>query len=126
MEPVFYGLLVLLSIFLLYKLVDHIVRRPRICSCSRRHIFITGCDSGFGYELAKRLDLLGCQVFAGCYTEKGETELKKTCSERLHPVPLDVTDHDSVTRAFELISSKLQSTGIGERESTCRSALCFV
>ena len=108
------GLIVLLSIFVIYKLLDRTLRRIRVGNYSERYIFITGCDSGFGHELAKRLDLLGCHVFAGCFTEKGEIELKKICSERLHLVQLDVTNHDSITRAFELISSRLQSAGKGE------------
>lgn len=29
-----------------------------------RAVLITGCKSGFGYELAKDLDALGLQVFA--------------------------------------------------------------
>jgi len=108
------GLIMLLSIIVIYKLLDCILRLPRIGNYSDRHIFVTGCDSGFGHELAKRLDLLGCHVFAGCFTEKGETELKKICSERLNPVPLDITKHDSIARAFVLISKKLLPAGSGE------------
>jgi len=107
------ALSVLLGIYLLYKFVDHIVHLLRVGNYSDRYIFITGCDSGFGHALAKRLDSLGCHVFAGCFTEKGETELKKLHCEWLQPVPLDVTSHDSIGRAFEVISSKLQSTGNG-------------
>jgi len=110
-------LIVLLIIFVTYKLLDHILRLPRVGSNCDRYILITGCDSGFGHELAKRLDLLGCHVFAGCFTETGETELKKICSERMHPVPLDITNHDSITRVFELICNKLQLSGNGEWES---------
>ena len=31
-----------------------------------RAVFITGCDTGFGRELACRLDALGFKVYAGC------------------------------------------------------------
>jgi len=114
MELTLCGLTALLAIYLLYKFVDHIMRLPRVDNNSDRFIFITGCDSGFGNALAKRLDSLGCRVFAGCFTEKGETELKKICSERLQPMPLDVTNRDSIRRAFELVSGKLQSTRNGK------------
>lgn len=113
------GLTVLLGIYLLYKFIDHILLLPRVGNYSDRYIFVTGCDSGFGHSLVKRLDLLGCHVFAGCFTEKGETDLKKMCSERLQPVPLDVTNRDSVRRAFEMVSSKLLSTGNGVCEKVC-------
>ena len=29
-------------------------------------VFITGCDTGFGYQLAVRCDQIGLRVFAGC------------------------------------------------------------
>jgi len=113
MEPILFGLIILLGIFVVYKLLDRVMRLRRVGSYPDRHILITGCDSGFGHQLAKRLDSLGCQVFAGCLTEKGETELKKTCSERVHTISLDVTNHYSVRRAFELVNNKVQSAGTG-------------
>ena len=126
MELILCGLIVLLSVFVIYKLLDRILHLPQVGNYSDRHIFITGCDTGFGCELAKRLDLLGCHVFAGCFTEKGETELKKICSERLHPVPLDVTKHESIARAFELISKKLLPAGNGERnQPSLAYAICL-
>ena len=48
-------------------------------------------------------------MLAGCLTEKGEDELKKTCSERLITVSLDVTDHDSITRALATVKECLPS-----------------
>ena len=72
-----------------------------------RYVFITGCDTGFGNMLAKRLEALGCHVFAGCLTEAGETELSKSCSSRMQPVSLDVSKPDSVRRAFDIVKQKL-------------------
>jgi len=115
MGPMLCPLIALLAVLVIYKLLDHIVRLPRVGNYSDRYVFVTGCDSGFGQALVKRLDSLGCHVFAGCFTEKGEAELTKTCSQRVQPVPLDVTDHDSVRNAFELVSHKLRSSGKGER-----------
>jgi len=104
------GMTVLLFFFF-YKLLDYVLHQPRVDNYAGRYIFITGCDRGFGYNLALRLHGLGCHVFAGCFTEKGETELKKVNSERLCPVPLDVTNHNSIQKAFELVSNNLQSAG---------------
>jgi len=84
---------------------------------SDRYIFVTGCDSGFGQELAKRLDHQQCNVFAGCLTEKGEVELKKTCSTRLQTVRLDVTSPENIRKAFEFVQSKLPP-GKGKRFRT--------
>jgi NAD(P)-dependent dehydrogenase (short-subunit alcohol dehydrogenase family) len=74
---------------------------------SSRYILITGCDTGFGHELAKRLDAAGCYVFAGCLTESGETELRKCCSSRLQTISLDVSNQQSVRNAFQTVSDKL-------------------
>ena len=71
MGPLLCGLVALIGV-VIYKLVDYIVRLQRVGNYSDRYILITGCDSGFGHELAKHLDAIGCHVFAGCFTEKGE------------------------------------------------------
>lgn len=72
-----------------------------------RYILVTGCDTGFGNLLAKRLDKLGCHVFASCLTETGETELKKCSSDRMTVLSLDVSRPDSVRRALSLVKEKL-------------------
>ena len=96
-----------LVLLILYKLLDRLIRIPYIGRYDERYIFVTGCVTGFGHELVKRLDRLGCHVFAGCLTEKGETELNKICSNRVQTIPLDVTRHESVLKAYELVKSKL-------------------
>uniref|UniRef100_A0A1A8GQC8 Dehydrogenase/reductase (SDR family) member 9 n=1 Tax=Nothobranchius korthausae TaxID=1143690 RepID=A0A1A8GQC8_9TELE len=77
-----------------------------------KYVFITGCDSGFGNNLAKHLDKLGFRVIAGCYTEKGEIELKKVSSERLTTVPLDVTKSESVKKATAFIKDLVGEKGL--------------
>lgn len=76
-----------------------------------KYVFITGCDSGFGNLLARHLDKLGFCVVAGCYTEKGEDELKKTSSDRLTTVHVDVTDSESVGKAEALIRALVGQRG---------------
>lgn len=98
---------VLILLFILYKLFDWLIRLPKIGNYGDRYILVTGCDTGFGHLLAKRLDGLGCNVFAGCFTEKGETELKKACSDRLHAIPLDVSKPESIQKVLEYVKSKL-------------------
>lgn len=102
--------------FVLYKVLDRLIRIPRVGRYADRYILVTGCDTGFGNLLAKRLDQLGCHVFAGCLTEKGEVELKKASSERLHVLPLDVTKPESVQNALEYVKSKLPSEKGNEGE----------
>ncbi|PNF35912.1 Short-chain dehydrogenase/reductase family 9C member 7 [Cryptotermes secundus] len=72
-------------------------------------VLITGCDSGFGNELAKRLDKLGVTVFAGCLFPEGPgaVELKSISSGQLHILHLDVTKEDHVKRAVETVTNSL-------------------
>ncbi|GFU53622.1 d-beta-hydroxybutyrate dehydrogenase, mitochondrial [Trichonephila clavipes] len=71
---------------------------------------ITGCDSGFGFELANRLDELGLHVFAGCLFPEGDgaKALKKSTSNRLHVVPMDVTSDESVDKALKYVTQKIK------------------
>jgi len=92
---------------ILYKLIDWIRKRIYVGNYGSRYILITGCDTGFGNMISKRLDKLGCNVFAGCLTEAGASELQSTCSKRLQTVSLDVSKPESVRKAFEIVKSKL-------------------
>ncbi|XP_007888071.1 dehydrogenase/reductase SDR family member 9 [Callorhinchus milii] len=79
---------------------------------SDKYVFITGCDTGFGYLAAKTLDRHGFRVFAGCLTESGSQELKKETSERLKTVKLDVTNSNSIENATEQIRSAVGDRGL--------------
>lgn len=94
-------------IIVLYKLVDYLIRKPFISGRKDKHILVTGCDTGFGHELAKRLDKAGVTVWAGCLTERGEDELRKVCTASLRTVPLNVADPKSVRQAYEVVKAGL-------------------
>ncbi|XP_030641802.1 dehydrogenase/reductase SDR family member 9 isoform X2 [Chanos chanos] len=79
---------------------------------SEKYVYITGCDTGFGNLLARHLDKLGFRVIAGCYTEKGEDELKKCSSDRLTTLHLDVTNGESISKATEFIKSLVGERGL--------------
>ncbi len=97
----------LIGICIIYKILDYLCRIPRYKDYEQKYVLITGCDTGFGFEAAKKLDSLGCNVIAGCLTESGETELRKVCSKRLFAVSLDIRRHESVLRAYELVVNYL-------------------
>ncbi|XP_021358919.1 17-beta-hydroxysteroid dehydrogenase type 6-like, partial [Mizuhopecten yessoensis] len=83
------------------------VRSLKIGGLSGRYVFITGCDTGFGNMLAKRLDSLGINVFAGCLTSRGQHDLDKATSERLVTIALDVTNEDSIRKAYAEVKNRL-------------------
>ncbi|KAF8793641.1 D-beta-hydroxybutyrate dehydrogenase like protein [Argiope bruennichi] len=78
-------------------------------SSDGKAIFITGCDSGFGHEIAKRMDNLGYYVFAACLNIQGDgaKKLINLCSPRLQVLHLDVTSDKSVQAAKEYVVKHL-------------------
>ncbi|XP_067109316.1 dehydrogenase/reductase SDR family member 9 [Osmerus mordax] len=84
----------------------------RVANKSQKYVLITGCDTGFGNLLARHLDKLGFCVTAACYTEKGEDELKKACSERLKTLHLDVTSQDSINKAVTFLTTVVGEKGL--------------
>ncbi|XP_054627152.1 D-beta-hydroxybutyrate dehydrogenase, mitochondrial [Dunckerocampus dactyliophorus] len=77
-------------------------------------VLITGCDSGFGYELARCLDHKGFVVFAGCLFPQGTgaQNLAKQSSHRLKIVKLDVTSDADVRQAKTIVQENLPEKGL--------------
>ncbi|XP_056145784.1 retinol dehydrogenase 1 [Lampris incognitus] len=78
----------------------------------QKHVFITGCDSGFGNSLARQLDQKGFHVIAACLTEKGASHLASVSSPRLKTLLLNVTDSAGIGRAVEFVSAKVKGRGL--------------
>uniref|UniRef100_A0A452GRR3 Retinol dehydrogenase 1 n=1 Tax=Gopherus agassizii TaxID=38772 RepID=A0A452GRR3_9SAUR len=77
-----------------------------------KHVFITGCDSGFGNLLAKQLDQRGFHVIAACLTEKGSRELLACTSLSLKTVILNLTDSSSIANAVEFVKQETDGEGL--------------
>lgn len=77
-------------------------------------VLITGCDSGFGFAIAQKLDSIGMKVLAGCLDQcgKGATKLKSSCSERLVVLKLDVTNHSDIENAKSYAQELLGEDGL--------------
>ncbi|MED6243217.1 hypothetical protein ATANTOWER_016779 [Ataeniobius toweri] len=105
----FSSILGLVAIWYLYRWYKE---SKRISNKGDKYVYITGCDSGFGNNLAKHLDKLGFRVIAGCYTERGELELKELSSERLTTISLDVTKSESVKKVAASIKSLVGEKGL--------------
>lgn len=77
-------------------------------------VIISGCDTGFGNALVKRLDYLGFTVIAGCLNDKSEgaeTLRKWSDSGRIHVIQLDVTSEESVINLHSYVQ-KHSSKGV--------------
>ncbi|WAR09695.1 H17B6-like protein [Mya arenaria] len=58
----------LVFILVTYYIFDWIIRRGNVENISKKSVFITGCDTGFGNLLAKTLDKKGVLVYAGLWS----------------------------------------------------------
>ncbi|XP_066050776.1 17-beta-hydroxysteroid dehydrogenase type 2 [Chamaea fasciata] len=79
-----------------------------------RAVLITGSDTGIGHALAKYLDSLGFVVFAGVLNKDGPgaEELRRSCSQRLSVLQLDITSTTQVQEAYLMVSEKVQNAGL--------------
>ncbi|XP_068612600.1 D-beta-hydroxybutyrate dehydrogenase, mitochondrial [Brachionichthys hirsutus] len=77
-------------------------------------VLITGCDSGFGHQLARRLDGKGFVVFAGCLLPRGPgaRSLAEQTSGNLKILKLDVTEDEEVERARKTVRENLPEKGL--------------
>ncbi|XP_075708132.1 retinol dehydrogenase 7-like isoform X1 [Rhinoderma darwinii] len=102
-------LLALLVLIFLYRWYRHSLTLENL---SDEYVLITGCDSGFGNQLAKSLDKRGMRVLATCLTEQGAENLKKETSSRLQTVILDIANSKSVQFAAKWVSDVLGGKGL--------------
>ena len=72
---------------------------------SDKIVLITGCDSGFGSQLARRLDRHGFQVIAGVINTEGDgaKSLRADCSSRVKIVKMDVTKEEDVKSIVPIV-----------------------
>lgn len=77
-------------------------------------VLITGCDSGFGLALVKKLDSLGMKVFAGCLDKDsiGAVSIRNNCSNRVHILQLDVTNEKEISEAVQVVASHVGDQGL--------------
>lgn len=72
-----------------------------------RSFVITGASTGIGRSAALHLDRLGHRVIAGVRNPGDGDALRKSASERLAPVVLDVTDADDIAQAVQAVDDAL-------------------
>ncbi|KAH7725225.1 CRE-DHS-2 protein [Aphelenchoides avenae] len=103
------------TLLFIYFVVTNFLERIPIQSVSDKPVLITGCDSGFGFDLALKCIGQGMPVFAGCLTEQGKIDLTakaKTIrdgSRLLDAFTMDVRSQESVEAARDYIKPKLEA-----------------
>ncbi|KAL1381367.1 hypothetical protein pipiens_013519 [Culex pipiens pipiens] len=86
--------------------------RRKLRFTERSIVFVTGCDSGLGFNIAKLCHGLGFVVFAGCLNKESEgaqllLELDGK-SGRVVIVPLDITHEEKIMVAHKLVKDFLE------------------
>ncbi|XP_020845951.1 short-chain dehydrogenase/reductase family 9C member 7 [Phascolarctos cinereus] len=99
----------IMDISFVYRWLKNLNLVPNL---SDKYVFITGCDSGFGNLLARKLDKRGMRVLATCFTEEGAQELRRACSPRLQITFLDVTKTESIKAAAQWVNAQVGDRGL--------------
>ncbi|KAJ8378292.1 hypothetical protein AAFF_G00244270 [Aldrovandia affinis] len=102
----------LAAVFVVWLLVWLWRDNLEIPAIGEKYVFVTGCDSGFGNMLCKRLDRRGFNVLAACLTEKGADDLRRATGPKLKTTLLDVTDTASIQRAVEWTKKEVGDKGL--------------
>nr|XP_033795639.1 17-beta-hydroxysteroid dehydrogenase type 6-like [Geotrypetes seraphini] len=102
-------LLALLGLYFLYRWYQD---KQVLQNLTDKYVFITGCDSGFGNQLACQLDRRGLRVLAACQTQQGAEQLKKTTSQRLQTIILEVTNSENVAAAASWVKQQVGDRGL--------------
>ncbi|KRY70808.1 17-beta-hydroxysteroid dehydrogenase type 6 [Trichinella pseudospiralis] len=102
-------------LFVACKLIETFVRRQFVVDgLHRKAVFITGCDTGFGRNLALHLVKHGIPTFVTCKCKQAVDEVNTALQAINSPSPswviqLDVTSQDSVNQAYNFVKNNLGS-----------------
>ncbi|XP_076458200.1 D-beta-hydroxybutyrate dehydrogenase, mitochondrial-like isoform X2 [Babylonia areolata] len=108
-------LLCVTALLLLYPLYCRQRKRAAgSVSLEDRTVLVTGCDTGFGHELAKALFEQGSHVIATVYRPDGEgaQTLRDVKSNRMTVLPLDVSSDDSVAQCLRQVKEICKNSGL--------------
>ena len=104
-------LVALILIYTGFKLFAKLVPARPVSNPGKKVIFITGCDTGIGNQLARRFHNLGFIVFAGCLdvnsdgalalkaVRASESTSQTSPSNRMQTIQIDITKTESVLKA---------------------------
>jgi NAD(P)-dependent dehydrogenase (short-subunit alcohol dehydrogenase family) len=117
--------LVLMNLLVYELFCQYVWKRRRIVPSKDHHqelaVIITGCDSGFGKELAFRLASEGFHVFAGILQESSKENFQGVPS--IHPLLLDVTKDKHVQQAHETVEGWIADANRKKKKQRCLHAL---
>ncbi|XP_061182788.1 retinol dehydrogenase 7-like [Saccostrea echinata] len=77
-------------------------------------VLVTGCDSGFGHAVVRKLDSIGMRVYAACLDANGPgaISLRNNCSDSVQILQLDVTNKKEMESVVSFINDTVGSEGL--------------
>ncbi|KAI6219029.1 hypothetical protein M3Y99_01680500 [Aphelenchoides fujianensis] len=99
----------LLGVVVTYNtLFKRFVQSFRLPNGEGKAVVITGCDTGFGRQLALRCARFGFLCFAGCFSKEScESLEKEAAGAELRAFELDVRSEESVAGALRFVRERL-------------------
>jgi len=76
-------------------------------------VVVTGCDRGFGLDIALGLEERGFHVFAGCLSTESFAQFKDRAN--ITPVQLDVTKEEEIKASVKVVTSWIEQGGNPKR-----------
>jgi NAD(P)-dependent dehydrogenase (short-subunit alcohol dehydrogenase family) len=106
------GVELLLLAALTAAVLFYLVVGGRKLALAGRTIFITGCDSGYGFSLAIYAKEQGMRVVAGCYqAAEGEGRgILETLGVKV--LPLDLSSEESIAAAADAVKKECAGAGM--------------
>lgn len=121
---------VLVAVVIVIAILVQAVMDRQFLNVSGRYVLITGCDTGFGYLLARTLShKRRLNVIATCLTKAGMQKFQENgdgAIGRITPIQMDVTNSESIHQALAKVTQILpENTGkyflphIFEKQTVC-------
>jgi NAD(P)-dependent dehydrogenase (short-subunit alcohol dehydrogenase family) len=109
-----YPSLFLIILITIVDIIGHI--NNLVFEINRRNpsktVLITGCDTGFGRDIAIQMAGQGWKVFAGCLTKDGISTLQNK-NHSIVAIQMDVTKSDDIERVVKFVTEQVKDVGLG-------------
>ncbi|ETO09774.1 hypothetical protein RFI_27607 [Reticulomyxa filosa] len=97
-----------LGLWLLYIALSYFSRNYLIESLNKRVVLVTGCDTGFGNYICRKLDSMGVHVIATCLLHKSTEELQQRLSKKCQVYVMDVTKKEEISQILEKVENYMK------------------
>jgi len=94
----------------IYFLISKYFESQQIGDLENKPVLITGCDSGFGRQLAIKCDKAGMPVLAACLTSEGANSLKKE-GKKITAFQMDVRSEESIKNSRSIVEDVCKKYG---------------